>query len=282
MTDLDPALRASLAKAMRLAALEGGRIAMADFRLGGPTAARSWAKQGGSPVTEADTAVDRFLKERCEGLLPGAAWLSEETVDDPVRLGRRHVWVVDPIDGTRAYMAGVPDWCVCIALLQDDEPILGVVHAPALSITYEAGAGLGATAARLDAGGHGEANRIIVREAAQRPRIAGPKPMLDALHARLAIDPQPKVPSLALRIARIAGGDLDGGVVSPDSRDWDLAAADLVLREARGRITDLDGRALRYNRERPVHATLAAAGDALHPALLEAARGVRASHSSRA
>ena len=134
MRPLSPASLPTLARLMRTVAREAGEIAMASFRLGAPTSARVWDKEGGSPVTEADIAVDTFLKARCAEALPEAAWLSEETVDDPARLGSDLVWVVDPIDGTRAYMAGVPDWCVCIALLSRNTPVLGIVHAPALSV----------------------------------------------------------------------------------------------------------------------------------------------------
>lgn len=255
-----------LLAAVRRVALEAGSIAMAHFRPGAQTSARVWNKQGGSPVTEADISVDAFLKASCAEALHEAAWLSEETVDDPVRLGRQLVWVVDPIDGTRAFMAGVPDWCVCVALLCNNAPVLGVVHAPALNITYEALAGKGALA---------NGKTLNVSGNLENARVAGPKPMLDVLGQHLAFAPQPKVPSLALRLARIADASLDGGLVSPDSRDWDLAAADLILREAGGRVTTLDNKPLRYNRERPVHATLVAAGDALHPALLAAAQRMR-------
>jgi myo-inositol-1(or 4)-monophosphatase len=258
---------ADLVASVRSAAIAAGDMALDDFRPGAQTSARIWSKQGGSPVTEADIKVDAFLKASCAGLLGEAAWLSEETIDDPVRLQRKLVWVVDPIDGTRAFMAGVPDWCVCVALLADNQPVLGVVHAPALGITYEAVAGKGAL---------GNGVRLKVSGRLENARVAGPKPMLDALTRHLAFSPQPKVPSLALRLVRIADASLDGGLVSPDSRDWDLAAADLILREAGGRVTNLDNAALAYNRERPVHATLVAAGEALHPALLAAAQQMRA------
>ncbi len=255
-----------LLRIVRQAAVTGGDMAMSYYRPGTTTSARVWTKQGGSPVTEADTSVDSFLKVSCASALPQAAWLSEETVDDPARLTSRLVWVVDPIDGTRAFMAGIPDWCVCVALLLDSEPVLGVVHAPALGITYEALTGAGAFS---------NGSAITAAGLTDAPRIAGPKPMLDALAHDFSFEAQPKVPSLALRLTRIADASLDGGLVSPDSRDWDLAAADLILREAGGTVTSLDGIQLAYNKPRPVHATLVAASHGLHPALLGAARTMR-------
>ncbi len=278
-----PASLLSLAHRIRQVAVEAGDIAMASFRPGAPTSARIWSKEGGSPVTSADIAVDTFLKARCAEALPEAAWLSEETADDPARLGRDLVWVVDPIDGTRAFMAGIPDWCVCIALLSANVPVLGIVHAPALGLA-PAGADGGATYEAL-AGGGATLNGVAIRAASgplASPRIAGPKPMLEALSQHLALAPQPRVPSLALRLARVADGSLDGGVVSPDARDWDLAAADLIVSEAGGTVTTLDGAKLAYNRPRPVHATLVVAGADLHPSLLDAARRMRAASFSRA
>jgi myo-inositol-1(or 4)-monophosphatase len=257
-----------LLDASHRAAAAAGRMALAHFRPGAPTSARVWNKAGGSPVTEADVAADTYLKQACAAALPAAAWLSEETADDPARLGARYVWVVDPIDGTRAFMAGVPDWCVCVALLVDDKPALGVVHAPALDQTYTAVSGQGAflNGLRLTTNTHGGLGGA---------RVAGPKPMLDMLLRTYPVAAQPKVPSLALRIARIADGGLDGGLVSPDARDWDLAAADLVLAEAGGALTTLNGAALRYNRPHPVHATLVAGSGALHGPLRQAALALK-------
>ncbi len=265
----------ALLETATIAAREAGRLAMAHFRPGRQTSARIWSKAGGSPVTEADLQADAYLKAACAAALPAAAWLSEETADDPARLGAPLVWVVDPIDGTRAFMSGSPDWCVCVALLVAGEPALGVVHAPALGHTYASLAGRGATLneARLAAGS---------RATLDGARIAGPKPMLDRLARVGPIAPQPKVPSLALRLARIADGTLDGGLVSPDARDWDLAAADLVLREAGGAVTNLDGLALAYNRPNPVHATLVAASGALHGPLRRAALALREASPFRA
>lgn len=264
----------TLREATRRAALEAGAIAAAFFRAGAPTSARIWSKAGGSPVTEADIAADDHLKAACAKTMPEAAWLSEETADDPARLHSELVWVVDPIDGTRAFMSGSRDWCVCVALMRGGRPVLGVVHAPALEATYEAVLGAGATLNGAPICASGAASL-------EGARIAGPKPMLDAFARHAPIAPQPKVPSLALRLARIAEGRLDGGLISPDSRDWDLVAASLILEEAGGKLTLTDGRPLVFNAERPMHPTLLASNGALHPALVKAAAAARARFSSR-
>ena len=120
---------------------------MRDFRWGEKTSAQVHTKHGGSPVTAADLAVDRYLRERLRAAFPDAGWLSEETADDLSRLDKASLLVVDPIDGTRAFLAGDPRWTVSIALVLDGRPIAGVVHAPALGETYAAALGCGA---RLD------------------------------------------------------------------------------------------------------------------------------------
>ena len=251
---------------------EAGAMALGFFRRGERSAARAWSKAGGSPVTEADVAVDAFLKVRLSEALPEAGWLSEETADDPTRLGRRLVWIVDPIDGTRAFIAGHPDWSVAVALLDDGRPRLGVVFAPAHDAFYEAERGAGA---RLN----GAPIRTSAPDALPGIRVAGPKPQVERLERQAGpVHRVERIPSLALRLVRVADGSIDAGLVSSDSRDWDLAAADLILAEAGGEVTDLEGRPLRYNRPDPIHGELLASSRRLHPALI----GAMTAHRRRA
>jgi myo-inositol-1(or 4)-monophosphatase len=257
------------------AAREAGAMAMRFFQPGAATSARLWTKERGSPVTEADMAVDSFLKARLSQALPEAGWLSEETADRPDRLDRSLVWIVDPIDGTRAFMTGHPDWSVAIALLADGHPVLGVVHAPAHDALYEGVVGGGAWRNRSRL-------RVSERSELEGARVAGPKPLIDLLARRAeALERLPRVPSLALRLVRVAEGSIDIGLVSADSRDWDLAAADLILREAGGRISGLDGHLPAYNGQEPVHGELAAASARLHPSVLAAMRGQPAIAAAR-
>lgn len=258
---------AALADPLREAAREAGAIAQGYFRPGEKTSARIWSKDGGSPVTEADVSVDAYLKIRLSQLLPEAAWLSEETADNDQRLGARLVWIVDPIDGTRAFLSGHRDWSVAIALLLDDAPVLGVVHAPALDTLYEAQSGAGARA-------NGASISVSKASELRRAGISGPQPMIDAMMRRVGgMTPLAKVPSLALRLARVAAGDIDVALVSRNARDWDLAAADLILREAGGCVSDMAGTDPRYNAANPVHGELVAASSILHPRLIEAMTG---------
>jgi myo-inositol-1(or 4)-monophosphatase len=248
-------------------AQEAGEIALRFFRSGHATSARIWSKAGGSPVTEADVAVDTFLKIRLSSLMPGAGWLSEETADDARRLERDYVWIVDPIDGTRAYLSGSHDWSVAIALLRESRPVLGIVYAPAHQAMYQAV--LGGGAFRND-----EPIAVSRSRSLAGLSIAGPKPFVDRLERKVpSITRPPRIPSLALRIAKVADGSVDIGLVSSDARDWDIAAADLILHEAGGVLTTLAGEPPRYNEPDPQHGELAAVPRQLHRELIAAITG---------
>ncbi|WP_082167698.1 3'(2'),5'-bisphosphate nucleotidase CysQ [Methylobacterium aquaticum] len=266
--DLRPRLPETLLPQVRAIIREAALLALPYFRQGERTSARVWSKAGGSPVTEADVTVDTFLKVRLSELIPGAAWLSEETRDDPVRLAHDLVWIVDPIDGTRAFLSGDPDWSIAVALLARGEPVLGHVAAPVTATLYEAVAGEGATK-------DGVPIRVSPQTSMAGARVTGPKPMADRLERTLglggtpgALEHLPRIPSLALRLVRVAEGLVDVGLVSSDARDWDLAGADLILREAGGAVLGLDGRAPVYNRREPVHGELVALPQALREAVL--------------
>src|SRR3984893_5255083 len=109
------------------------------------TPINNWTKFESSPVSDADIAVDRLLRQRLMDEGSGIAWLSEESVDDPSRLAARYVWIVDPIDGTRAYLAGSPDWTVSAALVEHGRPVAACLYAPVSDEFFTAVAGQGAT-----------------------------------------------------------------------------------------------------------------------------------------
>jgi myo-inositol-1(or 4)-monophosphatase len=209
-------------------------------------------------------AVDAFLKAELSRAVPQAGWLSEETADNPARLERELVWIVDPIDGTRAFLSGSPDWSISIALLGSGRPILGIVYAPAHQTLYEARRGHGAWR---------DGARIAVSPAERLPglSVAGPKGLLDRLEQSVApIKRPPRIPSLALRLVRVAEGSVDAGLVSSNSCDWDIAAGDLILEEAGGFLTRLEGGRPAYNLPDPVHGELLAGPRRLHRGLVEA------------
>ncbi len=228
-----------------------GRIALAYFNAGERTAAHVQFKGGGSPVTEADFAVDAFLKDALIRAFPDAGWLSEETEDDSSRLGRTQVLVVDPIDGTRAFIEGDPRWAVSIALTIAGRPVAAVVHAPALDETYAAAAQNGAAL-------NGGAIAVSLRSQLEGARIGGPRGLIQTIEreAGLSLTIEPKIPSLAYRLALVARGALDVAVASDKSHDWDIAAADLIVAEAGGALVDAHGHGLVYNREETRRPTL--------------------------
>jgi myo-inositol-1(or 4)-monophosphatase len=246
---------------------EAGELARATSR----TDFKRWTKgDDHSPVSEADLAVDELLRARLSALAPDAGWLSEETEDHPPDRAMRRIWIVDPIDGTRAYIAGRADWTISVALVEDGRPVLAALYAPVTDEMFLALRGVGA---RLN----GEKLSVNGGATLDGAKIAGPKRYLERLGALVpAIAAQPKVHSLALRLTRVAHGELDAAFASPGSHDWDLAAADLLVHEAGGVMTDLSGRALRYNAPLVVHDALIAAGPARHQALIDLVRGRKA------
>jgi myo-inositol-1(or 4)-monophosphatase len=253
------ALRQPLAAAMR----EAGALAMRTYR---STSLKSWTKAGTSPVSEADIAVDRLLRERLGTLVPEAAWLSEETDDDRRRLSISDVWVVDPIDGTRAYISGLDDWTISVALVRDGRPLLAALYAPVSNEMFLASRGSGA---------HVNERPLAVTPAGTiaGASFAGPQRYLDWVTGIKADTVTvPKIHSLALRLARVAEGAIDAAFTGGNSHDWDLAAADLLVHEAGGALTDFHGRSLTYNAAKPVHSALVAAGPARHAALVALAQ----------
>lgn len=250
MPELDPAVSAGATEDLQLlrdAAREAGLIAMQYFN----NNPQVWMKGGTSPVSEADHAADKYLRETLLAARPDYGWLSEETVDDPVRLIARRTFVVDPIDGTRGFLEGLPTWCVSVAVVENGRTLAGVLDCPAKGEIYWALPGEGAFL---------NGKRISVRPPAETAEIAGPKPMIDLLPAKWhkRLKRVPYIPSLAYRLAMIAGGQLDATFVRANAHDWDIAAADLILREAGGAVLDRHGRAPLYAGEVIRHGPLAA------------------------
>jgi len=258
--DAAAAIPARVAAQLANAVREAGGVALSMF--GKPV--RSWTKgPSASPVCEADIAVDGLLRERLGALDHTFAWLSEESAEDGGRLSARYVWVVDPIDGTRAYIAGQPDWAISAALVDGDRPIAACLYAPALDEFFAARAGTGSTL-------NGKPIAATPGAELRGIRVAGPQKFLDRLGAVLPpLTRLPRGHSLALRLARVAQGACDAAFAGGNSHDWDLAAADLLVHEAGGALTPIAGGTLAYNRPVPRHGMLVAAGRARHAALIE-------------
>lgn len=250
--------RQRLADELERVVREAGALARRAFG----TRIRTWVKEHDSPVSEIDIAVNDLLKARLAALAPQAGWLSEESEDDPARLAAAQVWVVDPIDGTRSYIAGRPDWTISVALVEARRPVVAALYAPISDEFFRAVAGAGATR-------DGIPLKASAGSAIKGATIAGPKGMLERLAAAApAFTIPPRIHSLALRLARVADGTLDAALASSTSRDWDLAAADLLVHEAAGTLTTVDGTRLAYNGASTVHGVLVAAGIVRHRTLI--------------
>ena len=242
---------------------EAGRLALGFFRPGEATSARVDFKHGGSPVTEADLTVDRFLTEKLRALAPDFGWLSEETDDNSDRQSREFVFVVDPIDGTRAFARGDTDWTIAIGLVGGGQAIGGVVYAPVTGVTYEAALGHGA---RKNGVALSCATGPILRDA----RIAGPRPLIEALdHAAGPFHKAQRIHSLAYRFAAVTDSTIDGAVAEKNAHDWDLAAVDAIVHEAGGILIASNGEKPIYNRASTTHEALAAGPPVLAKALAD-------------
>ena len=246
-----------------------GDVALGFFNTNQKTSAGIEYKAGNSPVTQADKLANDYLHAHLRALIPGAAWLSEETLDSPARLSADQIFIIDPIDGTRAFIAGDPRWAVSVALVRGGVPEMAVLHAPALGETFTAVRGHGAWLNNA---------RIAVKANSRLAggRIAGPKPFGDALHhSGLVFELVPKIPSLALRFADVAAGRLDAAFASENAHEWDIAAADLILHEAGGLLGDIDAKALRYNQPILNHGMLFAGSQPIVADLAGMARNIR-------
>lgn len=219
---------------------QAGDLALMHFESGARTSARVSWKEGGSPVTAADHAVDAFLAERLAVFLPAALWYSEEQPESWQTPHQKLAFVIDPIDGTRQFMDGRPGWCISLALVADGVPIMGIVHAPALNETLHGYSGGGAfrngkRVSRLPAPG-------------STLRVTGPVRAAEFLRTRVSapIEPLAHISALARRIALTITGAHDLALARPGAHDWDIAAADCLLREVGGGLRGLGGERIAY------------------------------------
>jgi len=241
---------------------EAGKIALRYFG----EAPQVWMKEGDSPASEADFAVDSSLKEKLLQSRPDYGWLSEETDDNDERLSAKRVFVVDPIDGTRGFIEGKKQWCVSIAVVENNRPVVGVLECPVLGETVTAAAGNGACL--------NNARIAVPKKSASTIVMTGPRAFTTDVGKGLPEDTEstPFVPSLAYRIGLVAMGRVDVALARASARDWDLAAADLIAHEAGARLSDLQGNGLTYNCRSARHGTLVASAAKRHDEMLDLAR----------
>lgn len=210
-------------------------------------------KDGESPVTKVDYAVDDLLRQGLLAARPSYGWLSEETADTDIahRRSAPRTFIVDPLDGTRAFIEGHEVWCVSIGLVENGRPVAGILECPAVGETITA---------TLGGGAYVDGERIGTGPLRDEPLIGGPRALVDRLKASgtAAARRHPHVPSLAYRLAMVARGAMDATFVKPFAADWDIAAAALILTEAGALFTDGAGQPVVMNGTDPLKGTLIA------------------------
>jgi myo-inositol-1(or 4)-monophosphatase len=221
-----------------------------------------WEKGVDGPVSEADIEVDAWLRDHLRGARPGYGWLSEETPDNPAERAAARVFIVDPIDGTRAYIGGEATWAHSLAVVENGRPTAAVVHLPARRKTYAAALGQGATlnGAPLAASDRAEiagSTFLAARISFEAQHWKGPVPQVDRAFR----------PSLAYRLALVGEGRFDGMLTLRPTWEWDVAAGALVATEAGATVTDRQGRPLAFNNPDPRLDGILAAGPMLHAAV---------------
>ncbi|HHL22529.1 MAG TPA: 3'(2'),5'-bisphosphate nucleotidase CysQ [Aliiroseovarius sp.] len=224
----------------------------------------AWAKPGGAgPVTEADLAVDKILREELTGARPDYGWLSEETPDSPARLERDRLFIVDPIDGTRAFIDGDPTWAISLAVAERGRVTSAVVYLPARDKLYAAEAGHGAWL--------GERRiRASARDALEGATVLAARPTFEPFHWKDATPPpvdRQFRSSLAYRLSLTGEGRFDAMLTLRATWEWDIAAGSLIVAEAGGVATDRRLVPLAFNNPGAQVNGVVAAGARLHPLL---------------
>lgn len=254
--------RADDARLVRQVTEEAGRIALSYFARD----IHTWDKSPNNPVSEADIAVDTFLRTTLMQNRTGYGWLSEETEDQPERLRCGRLWIVDPIDGTKSFLRGGDNWGISVALVQDRQTIIAAFYAPVKNAFYFAERGRGATCngRNITVSDQSDlcAARMMGDPTAFQTDKYWPTPWPKTMHTEQAN-------SIALRICQIADGQFDCCVTLRPKNDWDVAAADLIIEEAGGVLTTGTGKRLVFNRKKPLHDHIVAANPALIPPVME-------------
>jgi len=204
-------------------------------------------KSHDSPVTEADVEADRCIRTLITGAFPDDGWLSEETRDTAERLTRQRVWVVDPLDGTKEFIKRIPEFCVCVALVDAGSPIVGVIYNPVREELFAAERGRGTTLNGQPVRVSDTAELGAARMLASRSESA--RGEWDAFQRDFRVE---LTGSVAYKLALIAAGQGDGTFSLTPKNEWDICAGAALIVEAGGRITDRQAQPLVFNRRDPL------------------------------
>jgi myo-inositol-1(or 4)-monophosphatase len=237
-------------------ALQAAREAGAAVRRFYEIGTEHWEKSEDNPLTQADLESDRIISRHLRESFPDDGLLSEETLDDPSRVAKRRVWIVDPMDGTKEFTKKIPEFCVSIGLVEDGEPVLGVIYNPVADVAVWAtkGGGTFRQGEPVHVSGCGELSEATViasRTEISRNKFEGHRDWFKEI--------QP-VGSIAWKLACIASGEGDLNVSMAPKNEWDVCAGDLLVREAGGVYVDFDGATRTYNQADPLIEAFMAAG----------------------
>ena len=226
---------------------------------------KNWQKADDTPITEADLAVNDFLETELKSFRPEYGWLSEETTDNEVRLAKQYLWVVDPIDGTKAFINAKPEWVVSVAIVRDSRPILGLIYDPIAEILYFAEQNQGAFSNGVKIEPSQKTNVYNCNILAYEFHFERMTKRSDYIWPEMNYD---IVNSMAMRVVLVASGKFDAMVSFTNKGEWDMAAADIIIHEAGGLITDGFGNLLTYNKPIPKLPHMVAAGVKLHKSII--------------
>ena len=243
------------------AARSAGEIAKGYFN----ASPEVWEKSGGQgPVTEADLHVNRQLSADLQGARPDYGWLSEETEDGDARQHTHRQFIIDPIDGTRAFIEGSKDWAHSIAIAENGIVTAAAIYLPMRDAMYTASLGHGAAL-------NGRAIKAAPNQAIDAATVLSAKPNLDPKYWAGAVPPFKRTfrSSLAYRLALVAEGRFDGMLTLRPTWEWDVAAGALIVTEAGGNVSDQKGETALFNNPHPQVNGMVAAGG-IHRALITA------------
>ena len=200
-------------------------------------------KGKGNPVTEADIAADDKLKEILTREYPEYGWLSEETKDTPDRLTKNRVWVVDPLDGTKEFVEGIPNFVVSIGLVENGTPILGVIHNPINKDTYTAtlGGGIFFNGKQSTISDKTDFTEISMLNSRSETRQGLWEPYIPHFKKLIPIG------SIALKLAMVAANQTDMVASLKPKNEWDICAGHCLINEAGGTLLTVEGKEISYN-----------------------------------
>ena len=258
----DGNLRRELTLARKAARAAGdilrGHWRRGDYQIG--------SKGKDNPVTEADLEADRSLKRLLHDPFPEYGWLSEETADSEARLKCRRVWIVDPLDGTKEFIQGIPEFCVAVALVEEGHPVLGVTYNPITREMFWSARGMGChlntEAVRVTR------TRVLRRANVLASRSETARGEWEVFHGRLKVSP---TGSVAYKLALVAAGKGDATFTRSPKNEWDIASGAALLAEAGGTMTDIHGTMIRFNQRRVKVAGMIADNTVLHEQLVKIA-----------